>query len=156
MKREKYLWPLSQSHHRALMAARRIREALSAAGPDSGPVTELTAEVKSLYDGELLQHFWDEERILNLFESHVGCDDPDARRIRREHRLLESLAFQGTGECLLGFADLIVRHIRFEEDVLFGRIEAVLTGAEQKATGDILEHPPPARDVGQPTREGGW
>ena len=140
MKREKYLWPLSQSHHRALMAARRIREALSAAGPDSGPVTELTAEVKSLYDGELLQHFWDEERILNLFEAYAGDDDPDARRIRGEHRLLESLAFQGTGEGLLGFADLLVRHIRFEEDVLFGRIEGVLGGDDRKTVEEILKH----------------
>ena len=33
MKREKYFWPLTQSHHRALLASRRVREGLLACPP---------------------------------------------------------------------------------------------------------------------------
>ncbi len=140
MKREKYLWPLSQSHHRALMAAKKIREGLSGPGVENKDKTlgELSAEVRGLFDDELRRHFWDEERILGLFEARFGKDDPDAGRIRREHRFLESLLSQNTAENLLRFSETLVLHIRFEEDLFFARIEGIFNESDARTVEEIL------------------
>lgn len=143
MKREKFLWPLSQSHHPALVAARRVKEQLSS-GPPEGEAERLekmSAEMKKLYEMELRQHFWDEERILGLFETRMGKSEPEPARIRKEHRLMESLLFQNTKESLLRLADILTQHIRWEEDVFFNRIEKVFTESEKNTAGELLHHP---------------
>jgi len=140
MKREKFLWPLSQSHHRALVAAKRVREGLSNASPEdlSLEVEKASEVIQGLLKGELRQHFLEEEWILSLFEGHVGKNDPDPIRVRHEHRLMESLANEKTKAGLLRFAETLVAHVRFEEDVLFGRIQAHLGEDEKKTTGERL------------------
>ncbi len=133
MKREKFLWLLTQSHHRALVTAKRIRERLSTPGGEG----ELADEARRLYDEELRLHFWDEEKILALYEERMGQEEPEPQRIRRDHRRLESLLTQSDRRSLLEFAELLTSHVRFEEDVLFGRIEEVL-GAKDKLTVDAF------------------
>ena len=64
--------------------------------------------------------------------------DRDVERIRKDHRLLESLLAQGKRESLLQFAEMLVRHIRFEEDEFFGRMEKVFNEADQKSVSEIL------------------
>lgn len=147
MKRERFLWPLTQSHHRALLATRKIKDRLSAMGPknDDTFLRELSGEVKELFEAELGQHFWDEERILGLFEGRIGKDDPDVERIRKEHHLLETLFSQGGLKSLVSFADTLPAHIRFEEDILFPRFEKVLTAEDKKAVEEILT--PHSRNV---------
>lgn len=144
MKREKYFWPLSQSHHRALVAAKRVKERLSAIPPgeEAERLNKVSAELKKLYEEELRQHFWDEERILVVFEGRMGENDPDAGKMRKEHRLLENLLAQNTRESLLQFAETLVPHIRFEEDIFFGRMERAFNEADQKAVLEILSKVP--------------
>lgn len=141
MKREKFLWPLTQSHHRALLTARRVREGLSTMDPskEQEGVREMAAEVRKLYEEELRLHFWDEEKILAVYEEHMGREEPEPQKIRREHRLLESFIAQPDRKSLLAFAELITAHVRFEEDVLFGKIEKVLAEGEKQAVGHLLE-----------------
>ncbi len=145
MKREKFLWPLSQSHHRALMMAKIIRESLT-----SGATPERAAELKQLvgdlFAEELTQHFWDEERLLTLFESKVGPGEPEPIRLRREHRLLEKLAAQGDVESLRQFAELLTAHVRFEEDLVFPRLERAFDEYTRKTAGDMLVHPEKPKD----------
>ncbi len=143
MKREKFLWPLSQSHHRALLAARRVKEQLSS-GPADGEGNQLgkmSSELKKFYKEELCQHFWDEERILSLFEGRMGNGDPDAERIRKEHRFLGSFLSQNTKVSLLQFSETLVLHIRFEEDIFFERIEKIFNESDIRTVGEILQHP---------------
>ena len=143
MKREKFLWPLSQSHHRGLVLAKKVREGAAKEGVDEGSLKALSAEVQRAYEGELRQHFRDEEEMLVLFESKVGAKDSDAERLRSDHRKLESLVPQASKESLLLFAETLTRHIRFEEDVLFGRLEKAFAENEKREWGDTLqEHAP--------------
>ena len=146
MKRETFLWPLSQSHHRALLAAKRVREKLSAVDPkeEKARVGEMSVEARKLYEEELRLHFWDEEKMLALYEEHMGCEEPEPARIRKEHRLLESLLAKSDRTSLLAFADALTAHVRFEEDVLFGKIEKALTEAEKQALGKLLQTTPAA------------
>jgi hemerythrin-like domain-containing protein len=141
VKREKFLWPLTQSHHRALLTAKRVKEKLSVqgVGGDGNLVKEIAAEVQKLYDEELKLHFWDEEKILTLYEEHMGKSEPEPGRIRREHRFLEYLMHQADWQSLLAFAETLTTHVRFEEDVLFGMIEKVLSEAEKQAVDILLK-----------------
>jgi hypothetical protein len=144
MKREKFLWPLSQSHHGALLLARKIRESFSGPKHDDKNkfFQELSVEANKFFKDELIQHFWDEERILGLFELRMGNGDPDVEKIRKDHRFLESLLSHNTQESLLDFAETLTHHIRFEEDVFFERIEKVFNELDKKLVGEILTHQP--------------
>ncbi|MGH7739009.1 MAG: hemerythrin domain-containing protein [bacterium] len=139
MKREKFMWPLSQSHHRALLTARRVREALPAGIVGAERVKKTGEEVRVFFDQEMRQHFLDEEKILSMLETRVDKNDQDFARIRSDHKLLESLSRSGERDALLRFSEVLVAHIRFEEDVVFGRLEAKLTEDEKLEIGKLLE-----------------
>jgi len=139
MKREKFLWPLTQSHHRALMTAKRIKERLSVA---DGGEEEMAAEVRRLYEEELRLHFWDEEKILALYEERMGREEPEPQRIRLEHRRLEWLLARADRPSLLELAELLTAHVRFEEDVLFGKIEMAMSEGEKLTVDALLKAAP--------------
>ena len=144
MKREKFLWPLTQSHHRALVTAKRLREKLSApgAGQDKKLVQEMAQEVQKLYDEELRLHFWDEEKILALYEERMGKSEPEPGKIRREHRFLEQLMRKADWQSLLAFSETLTEHVRFEEDVVFGKIETALSEGEKLTVDTLLKAAP--------------
>ena len=145
MKREKFLWPLTQSHHRGLVLAKHLREMLTdRPGPEEGAwVRAALEEVRRAYDGELRQHFWDEERILGLYEAHLGTEEPLPAKIRRDHRTLETLMARGDRESLLAFAEKLTAHIRFEEEELFTGWEQIFSAPEKEALGKLLLDPAP-------------
>ncbi len=140
MKREKFLWPLSQGHHRGLVAARNIQGRI-AQMTDLNRENEMTAlrsELAEFWKGELKPHFEAEEAMLRYFAAHVGPADADITRLLSDHRSMEQLVQKGFKEDLLRFAELLRTHIRFEEDRLFGRLEKTLSPLEIQKTGDIL------------------
>src|SRR5215472_13088746 len=112
MKREKFLWPLTQSHHRALMTAKHVKDSLSTFPPqeEAERVGKMATEVRKLYEEELQLHFWDEEKMLALYEGHMGGEEPEPGKIRKEHRLLEALMSRADRTSLLSFAELLVAH----------------------------------------------
>jgi hypothetical protein len=140
VRREKFLWPLTQSHHRGLVAAKDTRERIARMDP-AGREREMAAlreELKGFWESELKAHFGAEERMLEAFAARVGPSDADIQRTVRDHRTLEKLLHQGFKEDLLRFAELLTAHIRFEEEVLFGRIEAALAPPEAQSVGAML------------------
>jgi hemerythrin-like domain-containing protein len=148
MKREKFLWPLTQSHHRGLVLAKHVREKLTDCPKDEegARVKEALEEVRKAYEEELRQHFWDEERILALYETHMGTEELLPTKIRKDHRTLESLMAKGDRECLLDFAEKLSAHIRFEEEELFSGWEKVFEGPEKETLGKMLQaSAPPER-----------
>jgi hemerythrin-like domain-containing protein len=141
MKREKFLWPLTQSHHRGLVLAKHVREKLTDCPryEEQARVLAALEEVGKAFEEELCQHFWDEERILGLYEVRMGTGEPLPERIRKDHRRLEILGARSDSASLLEFADLLTSHIHFEEEELFPGWERAL-GEEEKAwVGVLLE-----------------
>ena len=146
MKRAKFLWPLTQGHHRGLVAARNIKDRIARMEGAEGPQLEaLRSEVVEFWVSELQGHFAAEEEVLRLLGAHVGPEDGDVARILSEHRKMEQAIQRGTKEELLGFADLLKDHIRFEEDHLFARLERELTPEEiRREEGFLLREAVPA------------
>jgi hemerythrin-like domain-containing protein len=133
MKREKFLWPLTQGHHGALVAARNVRERLSLLKEgETGSLLELSREVRLFFMEDLEGHFQGEENeLLKVFSNHVGPEDPDVKKILEDHRSLRALSKSMTKGELQLFADSLTAHVRFEEDVFFPRVEKMLTEEEK-------------------------
>ncbi|HET9869371.1 MAG TPA: hemerythrin domain-containing protein [bacterium] len=140
MRREKFLWPLTQGHHGALVAARNIRARLSGApGEGPGAPESLVREVEAFFRDDLEFHFKGEEEVLlKAFEEHVGPSDEGSRKIREDHRVLRELSRSSRRTDLSQFAEALTAHIRYEEDVFFPRVEAELTAGEKERLAEEL------------------
>jgi iron-sulfur cluster repair protein YtfE (RIC family) len=126
MKRHPALEPFSRDHFVGLSLAR----ALTAGQPDAGQ------KARRAWDVELKDHFEEEERLLAPLLSTELVD-----RLKREHiRIAELITGLPENTALLG--ELLERHIRWEERVLFPAIEGGASEQQMnrlKQETDILE-----------------
>jgi iron-sulfur cluster repair protein YtfE (RIC family) len=97
------------------------------------------------WNSECREHFrLEEELLLPALARHAGADDPDIQRILAEHadlrrRIAELDAKPDTkAEVLNRLGKLLSDHVRYEERIVFGRIEATLAPDELDAIGGHL------------------
>ena len=125
MKRSESLKGLSREHHGALALASRVRR-VALAG-DGAALAATLERVRVAFRSELLPHFEEEERRLLPVLEKDGQTDLVARTLA-EHREMACLVASlpaGGADILLAFADLLGRHVRFEERELFPALEAL-------------------------------
>lgn len=134
MKRAKFLWPLTHGHQHALSAVKIIRERLKANTADE----TLPAEIRAFFESELAIHFTAEEEMLAEAAKVWGLEDADLNRTLTDHALLKQLA-AGNNQTFQKFTDLLEKHIRFEEETLFGRFEAFFNAEEINYWGKKLQ-----------------
>ncbi len=124
MKRSRELKPLSSEHHQALLIAFQLKQGLAGHGESAGAPKDLPG---------LLQHARRFEE--QIFRTHTRAEEEllknivpegDLTRLRSEHaemsRLLEVSRTARPGDLrahLAAFADLLERHVRWEERELF-------------------------------------
>src|SRR5512136_658874 len=143
-KRSRELRPLSSEHHQALLVAFQLKKAIAGHAESAGAPRDLDgllALARRFEESVFLAHLSAEEEVLGR---HLAADD--ARRLKEEHRqlrdlLAEARAVRQTGRRapLLAFADLLERHVRWEERELFPRAEASLAPEELARLGHELE-----------------
>ncbi len=136
MKRTRTLIPLSQDHHHGLLLAALIKK-------DAPPYKTLpqTTEGKLEYtlkawENELSIHFKNEEEIL--FPVVKGKDeeiDGLINGILEEHKEIEKLIVllktsENKIDTLDNLGNLLERHIRKEERILFQKIQEIFTEKE--------------------------
>ena len=136
MKRSEELAPLSRDHHQGLFAALKLRRG----APDA-------REAFLAFWVEGQRHFAQEEEILlPAFARHVPADHEAIVRVLVEHVDLRRRAQDleadpdPAPETLRELGDRLHAHIRHEEDVLFGLIEASLSADELTALGAAIAH----------------
>ncbi len=143
MKRHAGIVPLSRDHHFGLLCCWKTRQ-----GIKKGVAPErIGAYIVYFWTVHLKKHFSEEESLLFA----AAADDALCLRAMEEHRRLEAaiaaLKDNYTEEKLLGFADLLDDHIRFEERILFPHLENTFTEERLASIGKSLEelhaHPVP-------------
>lgn len=144
MKRSRELRPLSSGHHQALLVAFQLKKAIAGHAESAGAPKDLdglAALARRFEESVFVGHVETEEALLGL---HLA--EADVRRLRDEHRqmrdlLTEARAARNTARraALLAFADLLERHVRWEERELFPGLEAVLGPEELARLGHDLE-----------------
>ncbi len=135
LKRSRELKPLSSEHHQALLVAYQLRKGLAGHGESAGAPRDLpglVALARRYEEGLLRTHTRAEEELLGR---HL---DPDRlRRLTFEHQELVRLLDLAKGprpadarQALQAFAELLERHVRWEEQELFPFLEGRVEEAE--------------------------
>jgi hypothetical protein len=142
-KRSRELKPLSSEHQQALLVAFQLRHGLSGHSDSAGAPKDLPGLVALArrYDETVLSpHTRAEEELL---AAHVT--PAYLRRLKAEHAELRRLLREANGtpaemrSALAHFADLLERHVRWEERELFPGLEAAMTGEALTVMGHELE-----------------
>jgi hemerythrin-like domain-containing protein len=144
MRRSRQLKPLSSEHHHALLVAFQLKQALAGHADSAGAPKDLAGLaglVRRFSIQVLSTHTRTEEDVLGSYLAPA-----DLERLRAEHlqlaRLVEAAAAQTPAErraALTGFADLLERHVRWEERELFPYAEGHVDADTLADIGGELE-----------------
>jgi len=140
IKRSEYIIALSRDHHAGLLFCWKIKEGLR----KNVPLYKILKYINFYWTGHLKEHFREEEVLL--FDR---LDDELSRQGKSEHLMLEQRLNHlnhdehETADEYFSFAELLTKHIRFEERTLFPHLETALPATVLKQVGDFLaaEHP---------------
>lgn len=124
MKRAEALRPLSREHLKALLTAKRVREATG--------VDEATRVFLDFWEEEGRRHFRvEEEVLLPGWAVAAEVDQPKVDQLLREHLEIRRDALRAAAgelslEQLRALGERLHDHVRFEERVVFPMIEDAL------------------------------
>lgn len=157
MKRSRELKPLSSDHHQALLVAFQLKKSLAGHAESAGAPKDLPgllALARRLEEQLLRSHAKAEEEVLG---GHLS--EGDLRRLRNDHaelrRLVEGARTAPPQELrasLGAFADLLERHVRWEERELFPAFEDRLDHETLAGIGGELEKRLVLAGGGRPAR----
>lgn len=126
IKRSPFLAPLSREHHEDLLLVWKIK-----AGLRKGVSIERIINYCAwFFSQHLFAHFEKEEKE---FASLLSPDNPLFLQMKDDHRNIQAaVAFLSYNKksCnldLLEFADMLNRHVRFEERILYNYVESIAT-----------------------------
>ncbi len=144
LKRSRELRPLSSEHHQALLVAFQLKKGLSGHAESAGAPKDLPgllALARRYEDALLHTHTRAEEELLGR---HL--DEEQLRRLKFEHA--ELIRLMGVARssrppearaALTAFAELLERHVRWEERDLFPSVEDRLEERDLLHVMDELE-----------------
>jgi hypothetical protein len=150
MKRHPSLRPLSDDHHAALVLARRLRR--DSTGMDAEALAALAREVRDELEAELEPHFRVEERWLLPALEGRGAGRLVARTAEDHARLRALVHGRWSKHTAQTLGDLLERHVRFEERVLFPEAEALLSETELVPIRDATLDKQEAADTVSPSQ----
>ena len=144
MKRSRALKPLSSEHHQALLVAFQLKKGLAGHAESAGAPKDLPGllALARRFDEKLFRaHARAEEELLGRYLTSA-----DMRRLRGEHaelgRHLEDAKRASDGDLrasLSAYAELLERHVRWEERELFAFAEANVDSDALATIGGELE-----------------
>jgi iron-sulfur cluster repair protein YtfE (RIC family) len=127
LKRKEELKPVSRDHHHSLLLCWKIRTAFK----NNIEVGRVKKYANWFYQNHIIPHFKLEEKYIFPV---LGKDNELVRQALSEHSFLKSL-FEDIEEprkSLFLIEEELEKHIRFEERVLFEKIQKVATEDELK------------------------
>jgi hemerythrin-like domain-containing protein len=144
MKRSRELKPLSSEHHQALLVAFQLKKGLAGHSESAGAPKDLPglAGLARRFEEQVFRaHAKAEEELLGEY-----LPPADMARLRSEHAELHRLVngaktsdAPGLRGALGSFADLLERHVRWEERELFPYAEGHVDEATLASIGADLE-----------------
>ncbi|TMI62999.1 MAG: hemerythrin domain-containing protein [Bacteroidetes bacterium] len=137
--RSNELSPLSREHHDGLLFVWKLRQGLS----NNIAPARLKDFTIFYWQQHIKPHFYQEEHVLSKF---IPTDNPLLKQMQEEHSLIRelilSLGDDASIETFTSLADVIYKHIRFEERELFGWVEVNLNKEQlEEIYKELEEHP---------------
>lgn len=141
IKRSEHIMPLSREHHFSLLFSWKIRQGLK----KGVELQRIINYVNHFFEHNLQVHFHEEEETLFAVQ-----DDPMVQRALDEHQqvrklvpeLAEAPESEITGR-LSDLADLVEKHVRYEERELFPHLEGKLSPEQLAVIGHQLQEMQP-------------
>jgi len=143
-KRTRELKPLTSEHEQALLLAFQLKKGLAGHSESAGAPKDLPGllAIARRYEDQVFgTHTRAEEDLLGQYLS-----DTDMRRLVAEHAEMRHFLDAARGAqppemrtALARFADLLERHVRWEERELFPALEAVISNDALAGLGHELE-----------------
>ena len=136
IKRNKNFIPLSKDHHHGLLLCWKIREGLK----NGIELERIKNYINFFWQKHLMDHFGQEETLL-----FSKVDSPLVSQANEEHASIRLLISEINKiedlnkESYSQLADLVEKHIRFEERVLFPFLEEKIPFEEMEIIGAALE-----------------
>ncbi len=149
MKRFEELQPLSREHNVALLIARSALRA--GRSGEAEAVGTMWGKIARTFEEDMEPHFQYEERVVLPVLNELGLDTL-AKRLLEDHAQLRALAREGdhgSSAELVRFANLLERHVRFEERIVFNIVQTALNPdqlRDRMRAAAHADHPSPAKD----------
>ena len=138
LKRSKELSPLSREHHDGLQFVWKIRQGLA----NKTAIGRLKDFTIFYWQQHVKPHFFHEEQVLSKF---IPEDNKLLKQMRDEHEMIRELILQlgdASATTFSTLADIVYKHIRFEERELFEWVEEHLTKEQlQEIYAELEAHP---------------
>jgi hypothetical protein len=144
IKRSLELKPLSSEHHQALLVSFQLKKGLAGHGDSAGAPKDLPGLLglaRRFEETVFRPHACAEEELLGR---HLPLED--MKRLTGEHAELTRLLEVGrqarsteARQALAAFAELLERHVRWEERELFGACEKAMAAEDLALVGTELE-----------------
>jgi hemerythrin-like domain-containing protein len=144
LRRSRQLKPLSSEHHQALLVAFQLKKGLAGHGASAGAPKDLAGLVslaRRFDEAVLRPHARAEEELLGSY-----LPDGDLQRLAFEHRELARFVEatrqgrpQDARQALAAYAELLERHVRWEERELFVACEHDMAEEALAVVGQELE-----------------
>lgn len=128
LKRKEEMKPVSRDHHHSLLLCWKIRTAFK----NKISVERVKKYADWFYQEHVLPHFELEEKYIFPV---LGNEDELVKQALAEHRRLKRL-FENEEDPLKSLSlieEELEKHIRFEERVLFEKVQEIATAGELKA-----------------------
>lgn len=140
MHRSKHLQPLSHQHHDGLMAVLLLKKGLQ----KNASSEIMCAFIMDLWEPGLRQHFFAEELHLQPDQLMAPATAPFYARMKEEHAAIRELILSmkdglANGKTIRLFAELLEKHIRFEERIYFEAIQSEVPAKQLAAIGTQLQ-----------------
>ena len=131
IKRNQFIQPISREHHHGLLLCWKIKEGLK----KNIELTRIKKYADWFYKNHLIPHFELEEKTIYTF---LNNENEWVKNAISDHRKLTSLFESEVSEDnLQQIVELLQKHIRFEERILFNEIQKIATEAQLKSIADI-------------------
>lgn len=139
MQRSEHLHPLSHQHHDGLMAVLLLKKGLH----KQASAAVMRDFILQLWEPGLRKHFLAEELHLHPGQTKSPGTDLHYNRLKEEHAALRALILslkEGVADAALirSFAELLEKHIRFEEREFFEAIQIEAPADQLSAVGTQL------------------
>lgn len=132
MKRNINLIELSRDHHHGLLLGWKIKQGIK----NNTAKSEISNYIKHFAKQALEPHFKQEEEDALIY---LSDEDSLKKQVLEEHQeifdLVAHLSVNSTIENLIGIAEKLEKHIRFEERKLFPHLEKNLSKDELESIG---------------------
>lgn len=138
------LQALSREHSDGLLFIDKIRQGLY----DHISLDKLQQYVRWFWKNHIRPHFFQEEKILL---SYMPADHPLVKKLKDDHAEIRELMISIDRDLerydLIGLANCIEQHIRWEEEEFFQYLESNLSAAELKNIYEELNNHPVSCEV---------